>query len=81
MIANPCFLLLLESVLCHQGGQCFVTDTLRSRTIDRQSIDWLTGEKVLTVDIVIAVVIFGLEKLSVGFWIKPVIWFDDLPFD
>jgi len=41
----------------------------------------LTGEKVLTVDIVIAVVIFGLEKLSIGFWIKPVIWFDDLPFD
>jgi hypothetical protein len=31
-------------------GQCFVTETLQSRTIDRQSIDWLTGEKVLTVD-------------------------------
>ncbi|MBE9096122.1 hypothetical protein [Tychonema sp. LEGE 07203] len=47
------------------GGQCFVVNTLRWWTRDSQSIVWLTEEKVLRVDIAIALLIFGQDFWTV----------------
>ena len=63
-------------------GQCFVIRTCFERVINSQSVCLLAGEKVLTVDVVSAVVkIFAQPRQSIGFSIKPMIWFNDVPFD
>ncbi|TAE69735.1 MAG: hypothetical protein EAZ86_08980 [Oscillatoriales cyanobacterium] len=73
----------MENILSHFVWCLMLCHQQSLSVYDRQPKDWLLdGGKVLTGDIVIAVVKFlRHQKQSIGFWQKPVIWFDDLPFD
>ncbi|WP_293156124.1 MULTISPECIES: hypothetical protein [unclassified Microcoleus] len=73
-VTGECFVSTWWAMLCHQNS-------LNAR--DRPPDGWLVDPgKVLTGDIVITVVKFSRhQKQSIGFWQKPAIWVDGLPFD